>query len=410
MSSRGSLVGGILMIAGSTIGAGMLALPVITGPGGFLAGLFFFGVAWIFMTLTAFALLEVNCRLGYEYSLITLTEKTLGKKGKALAWALFLFLFYSLGVAYISASGSLVESLIWELTGLSLPAWVASLGFTLLFGAIVHRGAKAVDHLNRALMVGLIISYLALILLGLPHIQGPLLMRSNWSYALLALPILVISFGFHNMIPSLAEYFKGDLTRLRVAILIGSACPLVIYILFELVILGIVPLGGEFGLIQALKQGQSATWSLEHIIGKSVLSFAADAFALFAITTSFLTQSLSLVDFLADGLKVSKERQGRVLLVLLALSPPLLFSFLYPGIFIKALNFAGSYCAVVLFGAIPALMVWKLKSWKVPHGASGALLALFRPPLLIGLILFSAFIFFFELFKVDPTSLPFERL
>src|SRR5690606_18043673 len=87
----------------------------------------------------------------------------------------------------------------------------------------------------------------------------------------------------------------------------------------------------------------------------------AQGFALFAIVTSFLAQSLSLVDFLADGLKIPKIGFGRASLVLLTLVPPFAFAFAYPGIFIKALNLAGGFAAVILFGVMPVMMVWVLR-------------------------------------------------
>lgn len=45
----------------------------------------------------------------------------------------------------------------------------------------------------------------------------------------------------------------------------------------------------------------------------------------------------------------------------MTLVPPFAFAFAYPGIFITALNFAGGFAAVLLFGVMPVLMVWKLR-------------------------------------------------
>lgn len=82
-------------------------------------------------------------------------------------------------------------------------------------------------------------------------------------------------------------------------------------------------------------------------------------FAFFALVTSFLGVSLSFVDFLADGLKIKKDILGTIILVCLVLIPPCVFSYLYPTVFLTALNYAGAFGAVLLFGVIPVLMVWK---------------------------------------------------
>lgn len=397
---EGSLLGGILLIAGSCIGAGMLALPVITGIAGFSPSVVMFLLAWLFMTGTGLLLLEANlatCRnaktsglidpsrphisasagidqspefshqpksnssAGLSISLISIAERTLGKTGKILCWLLFLFLFYSLSIAYIAASGSILQSITADLFGLPFPAWGGSLLFTAVFAVVIYIGTRHVDYVNRILMGGLIISYCILVMLGSLHINPAYLAVRNWKYSFAALPVLIISFGFHNMIPSLAMYMRGDARRLRLTILVGSAIPLIIYLLWEAVMLGIIPVEGREGLLNALDQGEAATQALRAIVGKSWINTLAQAFALFAIVTSFLAQSLSLVDFLADGLKIAKVGVARVALVLMTLLPPFAFAFVYPGIFLKALNLAGGFAAVILFGVMPVLMVWKLR-------------------------------------------------
>ncbi|MCC5832189.1 MAG: hypothetical protein JJU12_04010 [Chlamydiales bacterium] len=358
---EGSVLGGILLIAGSCIGAGMLALPVITGVGGFTPSLFMFLLAWAFMTSTGLLLLEANLAIGHDLSLISIAERTLGKGGKVLCWILFLFLFYSLSIAYIAASGSILQSITADLFGMDFPIWAGSLLFTGIFAFVLYIGTRPVDYVNRFLMIGLVAAYFILVLLGSLHINPENLAVKQWRYAFAALPVLIISFGFHNMIPSIAMYMKGDVKRLRITVLAGSVIPLLIYLVWEAVMLGIIPLKGREGLMHALDHGEAATEALRAVVGRSWINTIAQAFALFAIITSFLAQSLSLVDFLADGLKISKVGLGRAFLVLLTLAPPFAFAFAYPGIFIEALNMAGGFSAVVLFGAMPVMMVWVLR-------------------------------------------------
>jgi tyrosine-specific transport protein len=358
---EGSVFGAVLLIAGSCIGAGMLALPVITGIAGFLPSVAMLMLAWLFMTSTSFLLLEANIAIGHNLSLISIAEKTLGPGGKILCWLLFVFLFYSLSVAYIAASGLILHSIVADLFEVNLPLWSGSLLFTLVFGIVLYIGTRHVDYLNRFLMVGLILAYCILVVLGSQHIHFAYLAVQQWRYAFAALPILIISFGFHNMVPSLVMYLKGSVHRLKLSLFIGSLIPLFIYFLWEAVMLGIIPVEGRAGLLNALDKGEVATDALRAVVGLSWINTIAQAFALFAIVTSFLAQSLSLVDFLADGLNIPKIGAGRLLLVLLTLAPPFAFAIAYPGIFIKALNLASGFSAVLLFGVMPVLMVWVLR-------------------------------------------------
>jgi len=357
----GSVLGGILLLAGSCIGAGMLALPVITGVSGFGPSVVVLVFAWLFMTSTGFLLLEANLAIGHDLSLISIAQKTLGKPGKILCWLLFIFLFYSLSIAYISASGSILQAIASDLFDFELPSWAGSVLFTCIFAFVIYWGTRPVDYVNRLLMVGLVAAYFVLVVLGSRHIRLEYLGIARWQYAAAALPVVVISFGFHNMIPSLAMYLKGDLRRLKLTVLLGSVLPLVIYLVWEAVLLGIIPIDGREGLMNALDKGDVATSALRAAAKSLWISPVAQCFALFAIITSFLAQSLSLVDFLADGLKVPKVGRARWMLIFLAILPPFAIAFVYPGIFIKALNIAGGFAAVILFGVMPVLMVWVLR-------------------------------------------------
>lgn len=388
----GSVLGGVLLVAGSCIGAGMLAVPVITGMAGFVPSTFMFLFAWAFMTATALLLLEANLSMGHHLSLISLSQKTLGTWGKGATWFFFLFLFYSLNVAYIAASGPIVQGLIKNIFEISLPPWAGSLGFTLLFAIVIYYGVRPVDYLNRILMIGLIIAYFALVFLGAFYIEKANLLQGQLKYALVTLPILIISFGFHNMIPTLADYFKGNVRKLKITIYLGSVIPLLIYLVWEAIMLGIIPIEGKAGLMEGLKEGVPVTEVLHDLLGTSWVSSVAEAFSLFAITTSFLAQSLSFVDFLSDGLKISKEGQSRVFLITITLLPPFIAAFLYPRVFIHALNMAGGLSAVILFGVFPALMAWKVRKKKEHEPILGG-----GKSLLLLVLIFALAIFFFQL-------------
>ncbi|HPE84919.1 MAG TPA: aromatic amino acid transport family protein, partial [Chlamydiales bacterium] len=53
-------LGGIFLVSGTAIGAGMLALPVMTSVMGFIPSMVLFLVCWICMLITAFFFLDVN--------------------------------------------------------------------------------------------------------------------------------------------------------------------------------------------------------------------------------------------------------------------------------------------------------------------------------------------------------------
>jgi tyrosine-specific transport protein len=392
--SFGRVFGAILLVAGCCIGAGMLGLPVLTALGGFRPTIVLFTLSWLFMVITGLLLLEVNLWFREEVSIVSMAEKTLGTIGKFLAWGLFAFLFYSLMVAYAAGSGQLFSDFLKELFSISIPEWVGSLFFSVSFGIFLYMGTKSVDGINRVLMAGLAVTYFILVGMGSKHVNPEYLMNTNWTASLIGIPAMIISFGYHNLIPSLTTYLKHDVKKLRIVILVGSSIPLIIYLMWEWLILGIIPVDGEGGFREALNQGDMATRALRSAVGSSWVVDVAEYFAFFAIVTSFLTVALSFVDFLADGLKVKKDSRGKIILSFLSLAPPFVLALLFPKIFLVALNYAGAFGAVILFGILPALMVW---SGRYRNKIAGSVLVPGGKITLIAVILFSCAIFVLEL-------------
>ncbi len=357
----GSLIGGMLLVSGSCIGAGMLALPILTGLAGFFPSLSMMLLAWAFMTFTGLLLVEATGWFLGQVNLLSMTQESLGRLGRSAAWLAYLFLFYSLLVAYIAASGTIFSAIIQSLFHLHLPGWAASLFFTFIFGWIIYLGTRPVDLLNRVFMAGLIIAYLGMIGLGVSRIHPDLLLHWSPKNLLTSIPVLVISFGFQNLIPSLTAYMKGDLQRVRLTIIGGGLITLAVYLIWSLLVLGVVP---SDTISESYQKGEEATIALRAALGSTSINSFAQGFAFFAIVTSFLAQGLTLTHFLSDGFKLSTTPRTTRWMILLALTPPLILALSYPQIFFKALNFAGGICAMVLFGILPTLMVWIGRYYK----------------------------------------------
>jgi tyrosine-specific transport protein len=316
------------------------------------------------MTFTAFLILEVNLWMKEGSNLVSMAKLTLGRWGQAISWVVYLFLLYSLTTAYIAGSGPIIQGFMYSITGLKWPDWTGALPLLLLFGFFVYKGARLVDHANRLLMIGLILAYVAMIFFLTPHIDHELLSHVNWKYLWVGVSVIATSFGFHIIIPSLTTYLEADVAKLKKVIWMGSAIPLIVYLLWEYLILGIISLEGEHGIIRGYEKGIDCTCLLALIVGDSLIAVMARLFSLFAILTSFLGVSLSLSDCLADGLNIRKTRSGRLLLYGLTFLPPLVFTLTDPRAFLSALEYAGAFGVVVLLGLFPPIMVWSGRYYK----------------------------------------------
>ena len=393
MNSSKKILGGVLLTTGSCIGAGMLALPIITGIAGFFPSLLVLFMAWGFMTFTALLLLEMNSSFSSDANIVSMAKKSLGRVGKWVSWVLYLFLFYSLLVAYVSGSGIVFSTMFPHFHSQR----ILSLIFTLFFGFFVYLGTRPTDLLNRLLMVGLIVSYFGMIFSGLSKVHGSYLLHAEPKYLLLSLPILVVSFGFHNMIPTLKTYLDHNIKDMKKVILWGSLLVLLVYLAWMFLVMGVIPFSGKEGIWKIYEQKKEASTAISFALGGSFVAKFAKAFAFFAIVTSFLAQSLSLLHFLADGLQKKIDARNGKYLVVLTLAPPLFFAFYNPSVFTEALSFAGGFCAVILFGILPILMTVKARYQKkiaTSYTTWGG------KPLLLIAFGFALFIFLQELIKL----------
>ena len=103
------------LVAGTAVGAGVLALPAETAASGFLASSVAILGGWAFSVATGMLLAEASLWAlrttgSGGISLATVAGRTLGPVGAAACGAVYLFLSYALLVAYISRGGDVIAS------------------------------------------------------------------------------------------------------------------------------------------------------------------------------------------------------------------------------------------------------------------------------------------------------------
>ncbi|OAY57905.1 tyrosine-specific transport protein [Manihot esculenta] len=345
----GSLSSAIFLVAGTTVGAGILAIPAVTEESGFLASAVACIVCWIFMVVTGLLIAEVNvntmCELGSGgVSLVSMARRTLGTVGVQIACWTYIFIHYALLVAYVARSSEILTNF------LGIPLWESAALFSLVFGGICYFGSQRfIGGVNGVLVLGIIISFTALVAVASGGLQLDALLKANFEAVPMSIPIIALSFVYQNVVPVLCTNLEGNISKVRAAIVLGTAIPLGLFLVWNGVILGSIP-NSEMAdkMIDPLQQLKSTNG----VVGPIV-----EVFSLLAIATSYIGFILGLADFLADLLKLPAN-QSSPLPYILTLFPPLVLALLDPEIFFKALDFAGTYGVLVLFGIFPAAMAW----------------------------------------------------
>lgn len=353
----GSLLGGSLLVAGTCIGAGMLALPVVTSPAGFIPSLVMYLVCWALMCGTGLLMSEACLSVEGEPNLVSMVEHTLGWWGKIICWFLYLFLFYCLTLAYVTECGNMLTDFVND----AVAEWVGTLVFVLFTFPILYRGTYTVDRCNEVFMLGLFATYAGFIVLGAKYVDVERLWRADWGYISIALPVAFVSFAYQGIVPTITTYMNRKPARIRKVLILGSSIPLVIYIIWEALTLGILPLEGPGSLQEALEKGVSAVKPMRSVVDNPTIYLLGRGFSFFALISSFFGVTLGLKDFLADGLGVEKDRNGKLFLCTLIFLPPLILSSINPHIFLRALEFAGGIGCALLLALFPILMVWQIR-------------------------------------------------
>lgn len=349
-------LGSMLIVAGTTIGAGMLALPIASAGLGFSTSLILIIATWLLMTYTALLMLEVHQFANKEATLNTLAKQILGKKGQYIANFSMVFLFYALCAAYIAGGGAQLQEKLSAATGMDIAPQIGSVVLALIVATIVALGTSTVDKLNRVLFTIKIIVLASLFFVLTPYVHGQHLLNMPMEQGLIlsAIPVIFTSFGFHGSIPSIVKYVGLDIKTLRRVMIAGASLPLVIYIFWQLLSQGVME---QEALVQSEGLPGFVT-AISNIAHSSQVHTFVTVFADLALATSFLGVSLGLFDFFADAFKQQGSGRDRVKTALITFTPPLGFAIFYPQGFIMALGYA-AIALVVLAVFLPVAMVWQ---------------------------------------------------
>ncbi|ASO30776.1 aromatic amino acid transport family protein [Vibrio anguillarum] len=367
--TQSKIFGSTLIIAGTTIGAGMLALPLASAGIGFGTSLLIMIALWALMAFTALLMVEIHQYADKDATLHTLAKQILGQKGKWVASFAMLFLFYSLCAAYIAGGGAQFTHRLTEFAGIEISNPLGTLLFTLLVALVVTIGTSTVDKVNRLLFAGKMAAMIIVLSFLAPNVSQSYLLSMPLEQGLIvaAIPVIFTSFGFHGSIPAIVNYLDGDTPSLRKAILIGSAIPLIIYIFWQIVTLGVV---SQPQLVE--NSGLSALIvTLGQTVHQSNLSSIIGVFADLALLTSFLGVSLGLFEFMGDTIKKKNIPLHRMAASVITYLPPLVFALFYPQGFIMALGYA-AIALTILAIFLPIVMVIKVRSNQVfqPQGGT----------------------------------------
>ncbi len=311
-------------MVGTAVGAGIFALPYTFAKAGTVVGLGYLVALGAILTLVNLAYGEVVSGTEGNHQYTAYVERYLGKKWKRVALLSMCLSFYGALSAYTVEVSTLLESLLGEWVALTRVQF--GLIYFVLVSSALFIGLRAVTAVDKILMIAMLGLIATFVIIGIPHVQLANLEIAHSEALFLPYGVVLFALTAASAVPDMKRVLHDQTHRLKKAILYGSLIPVIVYVVFTLVAVGIT--------------GQATTESsilgLGEILGPTALVLGA-IFGCITMTTAFLVLGLALREMYQFDMKLHPSVSW-----LLVVVPPLLTLLLNWLSFVEILGISGA--------------------------------------------------------------------
>ncbi|MBN9543582.1 MAG: amino acid permease [Alphaproteobacteria bacterium] len=353
------LIGSICLIAGTSIGAGMIALPIMLAKIGLFESIMLMILIWAIMYYSALASVELNLRAGKGITLGEAGAIYSGQIASKIGTISLKILSYSLLSAYLYAGCDLIKTL----TGYN-PYILEILAVLLII--VLTTKIRLIEYINRILFLAMLCVLGLIIIYMIPasslHNSGTET-TLQLSTILGTIPVIFTSFGFQVIFHTVTDYCNKDARLIRKAFYWGSLIPLLVYTIWTLGILNTIASHNPdlyVNLIKGNVEIGTLINELSIILNKSYLNNLVWVISILAITTSMIGVSVGLSGSISNYLNSKNLAIGKnnLIAALSTVLPGYIVAKLAPNAFIAALGFAGMILVVIAI-FLPMYLLYK---------------------------------------------------
>ncbi|MBI4438748.1 hypothetical protein HY640_02345 [Candidatus Woesearchaeota archaeon] len=353
MKKRGSFfLQAIAILVGATIGAGVLGIPRVVQQAGFWTGMAVIAALGITTLIINLYMGEVALRTNGNHQITGYAEKYTGKPGKQIATIFMIFGTYGALIAYMMGAGESASAITKG------NPFQYSIIFFIAASFIVLRGIRSVGKAELAITTLLIAVVILIPIFSADHIWASN-MNGGFDITRIMIPYGVVLFAFMGTpaIPELKQALIKERKLVRNAIITGTMIPLIVYLLFAAVVVGIIGKGFE-----TLPENHTiATVALSWFV-RPEIAILANIFAILTMSTSFIALSFALLETYKYDYKLDKKAS-----VLLTFTVPLAI-FIFDA-FMDVTNFLNILAIVgSITGGIIGVMVVVMHHQAKRHG------------------------------------------
>jgi amino acid permease len=315
-------------LAGTTIGAGILGLPYVFSQSGFFIGIFWLIVLGFILLFVNLYLGEIALRTKTTHQLPGYAKKYLGKKGEVLMFITVAFGIYSALLAYLIGEGQSFSTLFFGNLDYSI---YFAIGFWFIMTLFLSQGLKELKKIELWGVLAIILIIFIIFFKFIPDVNVNNFVQYDLSNFFLPFGIVMFALLGFTSIPELRMEIKGQEKLLKKAVLVGTLIPVILYLIFTYVFVGVLGKTVE----------QVATISFGNIV---------IILGIFTMLTSYFVLSFSLKDIFIFDFK--KKRWSFYFVSLLPLFLYLAISFFNLADFVKILGIGG-----VISGGLTGILI-----------------------------------------------------
>jgi len=345
-------INGVLIIIGSSIGAGALGMPITCTLAGLLPSLITMLLVALYMKEIAKIIINLLILTKSDDLSIAL-KKNLSKKDYNLSLLAYSFLFTTITAAYISKSGTLLKIILD--TTINININICYLIILLIVMLALNLKNTQFNYINNILTIILILIFILIITNNFKSkIDVKSIENININNLKYVYPILITSFGFHNILSYLNNESNNNKNMLYKTINIGIIITLLIYVVW---ISFILIFKNNYYKLDDINNYNSDKIITELLLFKNnkLMLFIINIFSLLAIITTIFSITLSMKFFFKKIFEHISEKIIKFFIIV----PPIIIIIIKPNIFFTALEISGSILTLIIFGLMPIKAIKK---------------------------------------------------